>query len=149
MSYSTRYYLQVKELEKSKVVSELTLDEVIDQGDKEKITTKEMIEKLKKIQSGDTKKYLTEENIIADLRETNEYASYIFNSKGKSSSDITWDDYHEQMLDFSKKHPTWLFTLSGKGEESGDLWKSYYLNGKCQEAPARIVYDDFDLKRLV
>lgn len=54
-----------------------------------------------------------------------------------------WYSHDEDMLELSKKFPTVLFTLFGDGEETEDLWYTYYLNGAYQHAPARIVYDDF------
>lgn len=44
--------------------------------------------------------------------------------------EIKWYDNHEDMIEFSKKHPNAVFLLSGEGEEQGDIWKAYYKNGK-------------------
>jgi hypothetical protein len=44
--------------------------------------------------------------------------------------------------------PDVLFTLSGEGEESGDIWRKYYKNGKCQTTAAVIQLDDFDERLL-
>lgn len=54
-----------------------------------------------------------------------------------------WYDHDNDMLELSKKFPTVLFTLYGDGEESDDMWYTYYLDGAYQHAPARIEYDDF------
>jgi len=42
------------------------------------------------------------------------------------------------------KYPDILFTLEGKGEESDDLWISYYQNGKAQHCQAEIVYPEYN-----
>jgi len=52
------------------------------------------------------------------------------------------------MRQYSLKHPNTLFKLSGEGEESGDIWQEYYLNGKMQLVTAQIVFDDFDESKL-
>lgn len=52
------------------------------------------------------------------------------------------------MKAFSEKHPEALFELSGDGEESGDLWKQYWRNGKVQHCSGTIVYDEFDESKM-
>jgi len=61
---------------------------------------------------------------------------------------IKWYDHKEHMLSYSKLHPKTLFKLSGEGEESGDLWQEYYLNGKMQRIVGRIVFDEYDESKL-
>lgn len=55
-----------------------------------------------------------------------------------------WYDHDEDMIKVSKQFPDIMFELRGDGEESEDFWKTYYLNGKLQFAPAAITYPDFD-----
>ena len=52
------------------------------------------------------------------------------------------------MKEFSKLFPIALFSLSGEGEEQGDIWVEYYQNGKMQEAMAKITYEEFDVNKL-
>jgi hypothetical protein len=52
------------------------------------------------------------------------------------------------MNEISKEYPNVIFELSGEGEESGDVWKNYYMNGKVQKCQARIVFDEFDENEL-
>jgi hypothetical protein len=59
-----------------------------------------------------------------------------------------WYEHDEPMRALSVEFPDRLFTLRGEGEESGDLWVKYYLNGKCQEAKAEITYAPFDEAKL-
>ena len=60
-----------------------------------------------------------------------------------------WYDHQEKMVVLSKKFPTVLFTLSGEGEESGDLWVKYFFNGKCQIEKAKVTYNKFDRSKLI
>lgn len=59
-----------------------------------------------------------------------------------------WYDHEQHMVELSKKFPEILFTLTGVGEEGGDLWKKYFKGGKMQVALAKIVYDEFDESKL-
>lgn len=59
-----------------------------------------------------------------------------------------WYEHEVDLRNVSAENPGVLFTLHGAGEGAGDLWRKYFLNGKMQEAPARIEYDDFDTEKL-
>jgi len=62
---------------------------------------------------------------------------------------IKWYSYQEDMKVLSLRHPNTLFKLSGVGEESGDLWNEYYLNGKFQRCKAIVSYEEYDESKLV
>jgi len=63
-----------------------------------------------------------------------------------------WYKHDEDMIELSKRFPDVLFTLRGLGDDYGDLWRTYYLNGKMQYAGAKITFPEFDpalLEKLV
>jgi hypothetical protein len=60
-----------------------------------------------------------------------------------------WYDYEKDMKAVSKKYPTTIFILEGEGEESGDIWKAYFLDGKMQKCKAKIIFDEFDESKLI
>lgn len=62
--------------------------------------------------------------------------------------DLTWYDHKIDMSRLSIAFPNTLFILWGRGEESDDLWKEYYLGGKCQAVKGEIVYPAFDESEL-
>jgi len=64
------------------------------------------------------------------------------------SDDCKWYDHDKDMREISKKYPETIFILEGEGEESGDIWKKYYLNGKCQVAKAEVIIPEFDESKL-
>lgn len=72
----------------------------------------------------------------------------ILDEHGRTEEDIKWYSYEEDMRKHSSKNRDILFLLSGQGEESTDLWKAYFLNGKMQSCPAIITYDEFDESKL-
>lgn len=61
---------------------------------------------------------------------------------------VKWYEHEADMRELSSKYPELLLTLSGEGEESGDVWKKYFKGGKCQVAKAKIEIDAFDPKKL-
>jgi hypothetical protein len=81
------------------------------------------------------------ESLVSELKEISGY-DYPF------GDDIKWYEHEDHMRAISEKYPEVLFTLSGEGEESGDIWKKYFLNGKMQKAIARIVIPEFDFNSL-
>lgn len=90
-----------------------------------------------------------EEQIIAELRNENEDAGYALNEHGGPREDAKWYDNESDLRKFSTKHPECLFILEGEGDESGDFWRKYHKNGKCQTVMGKIVYDNYDPTKLV
>ena len=59
-----------------------------------------------------------------------------------------WYNHENDMREISKQFPDIIFQLNGEGEESGDIWVKYFVNGKMQTASAKITFDGFDQKKL-
>jgi hypothetical protein len=67
----------------------------------------------------------------------------------KSYNDTAkWYSHQDDLIKLSEKYPLILITLEGEGEESGDLWKTYYLNGKSQHTKAKITFEPFSKNKL-
>ena len=73
---------------------------------------------------------------------------YAIDTDGNSRGDVKWYDHDQEMCIMSECIPNTLFTLSGEGEEQGDLWRAYYLNGKYQHIQAVLSYAPFDESKL-
>src|SRR5579883_1292338 len=55
-----------------------------------------------------------------------------------------WYDHEDNMLEFSLKHPTYLFTLQVTPEYEGITWKEYYQNGKHYKVEPIIIWPRFN-----
>lgn len=68
------------------------------------------------------------------------------------SSEVKWYKHESDMKKFSKKYPSYVFKLNGKGEEEGDLWIKYFQNGKMQrtkvEMKVDVIHEDFNPLKL-
>ena len=88
------------------------------------------------------------EDVLSDLRSTNDSAERALEEDGRTAEECKWYDHKEDMKEFSRKYPETVFVLKGEGEEASDLWIRYFYNGKMQDAPAKIFYDEFDPAKL-
>lgn len=86
--------------------------------------------------------------IIKDLRSTNENARYALDEEGYTQEACKWYDCVDDMNEFSKKYPEVLFTMSGEGEESGDIWEHHFKNGKSQLCQAIMTFPPYDENKL-
>jgi len=91
---------------------------------------------------------LVEKASESDGEYENGELQWAIDEDGDPCDAVKWYDHEAEMRAISKKHPGVIFTLSGAGEESGDVWKKYFLDGKMQEAYGVITFDDFDSTKL-
>jgi len=59
-----------------------------------------------------------------------------------------WYEYDTDMKSYSQKYPNTVFELFGEGEESGDVWKAYYKDGKMFKTTATLVFEEFTEDKL-
>lgn len=147
MGYYTSYTLEVEKYSNTEDIKKVSIDEVIKKvsqgGSKEDI-----LNDLEHIKNGKKNIVVSSDMIIEEFVNSYENASYALTKSGGTRENSKWYEADKQLAEFSKKYPGWLFILYGEGEEAGDMWKNYYLNGKMQEAIAKITYDEFDEKKL-
>ena len=56
-----------------------------------------------------------------------------------------WYDIDENMKEFSKKYPEYLFKIYGEGEDGSlDTYIKYFHNGKMQFCQGSLVYDEIN-----
>lgn len=74
---------------------------------------------------------------------------YALDNDLKCYNAVNWYDHPKHMRAVSSVIKNVLFLLEGEGEESGDIWKEYYLNGKMQRCKVKLVFDEFDKNELI
>lgn len=85
--------------------------------------------------------------IIAQLREECEEAHYALDDQGNGQMETSWDAI-DDLPAFSLKHPDVIFAIDYTGDDSEDFGFLYVMNGKSQDCPAIITYDEFDESKL-
>ena len=64
------------------------------------------------------------------------------------SDTMKWYDWEQDMRTLSGKFPGVLFQLDGEGEESGDVWRAHFYDGKMQHQTLEPRWDEFDVEKL-
>lgn len=72
-----------------------------------------------------------------------------YNWEDSGRLNAKWYGHEADCLQVSKQFPEVVIEVSGEGEESGDIWKAYYLNGKTYRAEAKITFEEFNVIKLV
>lgn len=65
-----------------------------------------------------------------------------------SGEEVKWYEHEEDMKFLSQQFPDILFKLHGEGEENGDIWDKYFMNGKMQHCHAVMTIPPFDKSKL-
>ena len=136
MGYYTNYTLTV---DNSQVKDEV---EKTKQSEIEEIQQSNISDELKKRLIKDVEK--TYQTSVVTQNDVIDHLTYNpFNDQCK------WYEHTEDMCRVSKKYPNVIFSLYGNGEENGDMWVEYFMNGKFQVEKAVITYADFDPEKLI
>lgn len=73
---------------------------------------------------------------------------YAINDEGDCVDGVKWYDHDDDVKALSKRNPGVVFMLYGGGEEAGDVWATYFKDGKSQYCPAQITFEPFDEEKL-
>lgn len=71
--------------------------------------------------------------VVAELISSSGGMSYALMPDGTARLRCKWYDHVKDIADLSKKCPGVTFHLSGEGEDAGDIWDAYALDGKVQK----------------
>jgi hypothetical protein len=85
---------------------------------------------------------LTEEDHTIAIGELTGYGPTLFEEANK------WYEEILEMTEYSKRHPKTTFKITGEGEEAGDVWIRYYLNGKTQELIPTVTWPEFNVNNF-
>lgn len=84
------------------------------------------------------------DDLIAQYIEGHEDIHYALETDGSTMESCKWYDHEADMKVMSDAFPNVLFKLHGEGENAGDIWNAYFLNGKSQKHKAKIMIDECD-----
>lgn len=64
--------------------------------------------------------------------------------------DAKWYDWNEHLSKISQMDTfkNELITVEGDGEEQGDMWKAYFLNGNVKVAKAVVSFPEVDMSEF-
>lgn len=88
------------------------------------------------------------DKIVSDYITPRQESMYGIAPKGEETQECKWYEHEKHMREMSKAVPDVLFILKGEGEESGDIWHKYFLNGKMQVSKAVLTLEPYDPKKL-
>lgn len=88
------------------------------------------------------------DDIVAEKIRSSEEMNYALCPDGRGCESTKWYDHEDHIKALSKDIPHVLFILSGQGEETGDIWRKYFLDGKMQVSKVVMTFDEFDPKKL-
>lgn len=86
-----------------------------------------------------------QDNSIEHEKQISELADY----SSCFDDEIKWYGCEEDMINYSLKYPELTFLIDGEGEESGDIWKAYFKNGKSFKTKAVMTFEEFNESKLV
>lgn len=72
-----------------------------------------------------------------------------FEDDGSAYGEYKWYNHEDNMKKYSRleRNKNILFCLHGEGED-GEYWRKYFLNGKMQICMGKIIFEDFNPKKL-
>lgn len=85
---------------------------------------------------------------VIDLLQKADVINYALDEYLDCNDTVTWYSYAEDVAEISRQIPDVLFAVHGDGDENGDIWDHYFLNGKSQRCNAEIKIPPFDQSKL-
>ena len=74
---------------------------------------------------------------------------YTIDEEGNHINSSMWYKHEDDMRKLSIILPDVVFKLFGYGEDMGDIWHKYFKNGKMQYCKAKMVFDKFEIEKLI
>lgn len=86
--------------------------------------------------------------LVDKIRDSYEDASFVLTDRGTPNDSGVWRSWEDDLRVASESNHNILFTLHGEGEDAGDIWNAYFLNGKMQHEKATLTIAPFDPEKL-
>jgi hypothetical protein len=83
-----------------------------------------------------------------ELLEEQVYGISIMDLMYDDSNSMKWYSHEKDMTELSTAYPGYTFILDGDGEDAGDVWRSFYKNGKHYDWKLKFERPDFDELKL-
>jgi hypothetical protein len=88
------------------------------------------------------------DRLIEDMNSGKTFGSHELSLDFSDWESMKWYDYDNDMKELSREYPNVMLVLSGEGEEPGDLWRAWYMNGDSVEVQAVITYPEPDFTKF-
>lgn len=80
--------------------------------------------------------------VIEDLKETSDYGAFYKEgaTTWRSEDSWKWYDHEDELKAVSLRHPLSRISVTGYGEEQGDIWRKYFVAGQMQKHKLEITF---------
>lgn len=77
--------------------------------------------------------------MLKHFRQEYDEAGDCLDANGDTRNSSKWYDAISDLRKFSTNYPHTVFVLTGKGEEAGDIWVAYVMNGWSYKKAVRLA----------
>lgn len=81
----------------------------------------------------------TLDGLVGDYIDEHEHGRVMRRDGRAEEPSLQWHDCDADMAALSRAFPRVLFHLEGEGDEAGDIWDLYALDGMIQQHQAKVV----------
>jgi hypothetical protein len=89
----------------------------------------------------ENEKVATEAYDYLDYGPDGDYECSMFGGYNGQTDPMKWYGWKEDLIVASKKFPTVTFIMSGNGEDDGDLWRAYALDGEIEMCDGQVIFN--------
>jgi hypothetical protein len=90
-------------------------------------------------QCGKVNRTVQLDEIVGSYIGSHDEMRYALTRSGETAATCKWYGHEEDLVALSKEITGVIFHLSGVGEDPGDIWDAWALDGKVHKASAKIV----------
>lgn len=87
------------------------------------------------------------EEAAKKLESISNYSFDYYKDNMAKIGELKWYDWEPDMIELSKAYPTNLFQVDGEGEESGDVWRCFFKDGRKESVQVELKYGVSNLEQ--